>query len=251
MNRRTALGFFGVFIVLTLLVVAYDLRGQEAADSGSLTERCSPDPLWTPQEAFVWERVCTGKVADFNTSENYGGDLDPNKPGGLPDTRVLRPAFLEMILLKEPYRSALRRHGVVIIGARFIEAIDLEGAELPHQLGLVRSLIEKNAEFNQLKSKYPNWLIAYGHYPLWAAIPAIFLIIAGAVVLRVSGEGVRNAMPFGLAYSFDMLLPIIKLREKHYEIDLRGWPRYYFYMQKIMGYVLASFLIVGLAGLTK
>jgi hypothetical protein len=41
------------------------------------------------------------------------------------------------------------------------------------------------------------------------------------------------------------------LREKHYQIDLAGWPRYYFYMHKVMGYVLASFLITGLAGLTK
>jgi len=58
-------------------------------------------------------------------------------------------------------------------------------------------------------------------------------------------------MPFGIAYSFDMLLPIIQLREKHKKIDLQGWPRYYFYTHKIMGYVLASFLIAGLAGLTK
>ena len=49
-----------------------------------------------------------------------------------------------------------------------------------------------------------------------------------------------------------MLLPIIRLREKHYkEIDLQGWPRQYFYVHKIMGYVLASFLIAGLVGLTK
>ena len=49
-----------------------------------------------------------------------------------------------------------------------------------------------------------------------------------------------------------MLLPIIQLRKKNYEIELHGrWRRYYFYVHKIMGYVLASFLIAGLAGLTK
>jgi hypothetical protein len=37
----------------------------------------------------------------------------------------------------------------------------------------------------------------------------------------------------------------------HYAIDLKGWPRYYFYFRKLAGYVLASFLIAGLSGLTK
>jgi hypothetical protein len=54
-----------------------------------------------------------------------------------------------------------------------------------------------------------------------------------------------------LAYSFDLLLPIIRLREKHYQMDLNPWVRIYFYFHKIMGYVLASFLIAGIAGLTK
>jgi hypothetical protein len=59
-------------------------------------------------------------------------------------------------------------------------------------------------------------------------------------------------MPFGLAYSFDILLPIIRLRECHYKIDLQtSWVRYYFYWHKIMGYVLASFFIAGLSGLAK
>ena len=54
-----------------------------------------------------------------------------------------------------------------------------------------------------------------------------------------------------ISYSFDMLLPIIRLRESHYQVDLTTWARYYFYFHKIMGYVLASFLLAGLAGLTK
>jgi hypothetical protein len=79
------------------------------------------------------------------------------------------------------------------------------------------------------------------------------LTIFGAVMLRVSKEGPRNQMPIGLAFSFDMLLPIIRLREKHYtDVDLQpGYARYYFYLHKIMGYVLASFVIAALAALMK
>ena len=84
----------------------------------------------------------------------------------------------------------------------------------------------------------------------WALIWVVGFLLAGIAALRLSGEGRKNGMPFGIAYSFDMLLPIIRLREKHYQIDL-GWVRYYFYLHKIAGFVLASFLIAGLSGLTK
>jgi hypothetical protein len=94
--------------------------------------------------------------------------------------------------------------------------------------------------------------IGYGYYSYVATLWAVVLIVAGAIVLRLSGQGLANLMPFGIAYSFDMLLPIVRLRERHYkDVDLIGWARYYFYAHKIMGYLLAFFLIAGLSGLTK
>jgi hypothetical protein len=96
-----------------------------------------------------------------------------------------------------------------------------------------------------------DWLIGYGYYPARAIGWAVGFVILGALVLWKSGQGRRNGMPYGLAYSFDLLLPIIRLREMHYKIDLEGWPRYYFYAHKITGYILASFLIAGVSGLTK
>src|ERR1043166_2836068 len=96
-----------------------------------------------------------------------------------------------------------------------------------------------------------DWVIGYGHRMERALYWVIGLVFLGAVVLRVSGQGIRNGMPIGISYSFDMLLPVIRLRDAHYDVDLIGWPRYYFYCHKIMGYILASFLIVGISGLTK
>lgn len=57
--------------------------------------------------------------------------------------------------------------------------------------------------------------------------------------------------PFLAFYSLDLLLPIIELHKPHYDIVLDGVARYYFAFHKLMGYVLASFLVAGLAGLTK
>jgi hypothetical protein len=93
--------------------------------------------------------------------------------------------------------------------------------------------------------------IGYGHHIERALVWSIGLVVLGAIVLRISGEGPKHGLPVGLSYSFDMLLPIIKLRDAHYQIDLAGWPRYYFYVHKVAGFVLASFLIAGISGLTK
>ena len=58
-------------------------------------------------------------------------------------------------------------------------------------------------------------------------------------------------MPFGLFYSFDLLLPIIRLREMHYDIDLKGNARYYFYFHKLAGWALGASLVAALSGLVK
>lgn len=93
--------------------------------------------------------------------------------------------------------------------------------------------------------------IGYGYRVYRSLFWIAGFIILGAIMLRLSGQGKRNKMPYGMAFSFDLLLPVVRLREYHYSIDLKGWVRYYFYFHKLMGYVLASFLIAGLSGLTK
>src|SRR5690348_11136544 len=146
-----------IFLVLTLLIAPHGARAQGPAPPASLDESCSvsADSRWTPQEKFVWERVCVGDVANFNAAPDYGGALDPKKPAGWQQNRILRPAFLRMILFKEPYRRVLTRRGVLIRGARFTEAIDLENAELEHPLELGDSLLEKGVNLSRVRSKFP------------------------------------------------------------------------------------------------
>ena len=93
--------------------------------------------------------------------------------------------------------------------------------------------------------------IGYGYYPYLSLIWVFVFVLVGSLVLFISGEGRRNGLPCGVSYSFDLLLPIIRLREQHYRIDLAGWARYWFYIHKMLGWVLASFLVAGLSGLTK
>jgi hypothetical protein len=116
---------------------------------------------------------------------------------------------------------------------------------------------EKNQELKN--TPFPGniklWLervfIGYGYRTQYSLLWAAGFILLGSGLLRLSREGPRNNMPYGFAFSFDMLLPLVKLREYHHNVDLKGWIRYYFYFHKLMGFVLASFLVAGLSGLTK
>lgn len=140
--------------------------------------------------------------------------------------------------------------------------------DVGNQIGFASRDLELAEAFQKIKSLEPSTLLSslgtafvlsgsrlltgYGYRMylpgLWAAI----FIVFGAAVFALTEEARQHRMPYGLAYSFDMLLPIIKLRELHYEIDLKTpWARYYFYFHRIFGWILGSFIAAGLVGLTK
>jgi hypothetical protein len=136
-------------LLLTLLLAPAGARGDDAAQPVPAVGRCTvpADPKWTPQEKFVWQRVCVGKIANFNNGPDYGGNLDPKRPQGLPDSRILRPAFLEQILLEGKYRNELTRRGIRITGVRFNDTLDLENAKLRNELDLEGSFLAKGIKF--------------------------------------------------------------------------------------------------------
>ena len=118
----------------------------------------------------------------------------------------------------------------------------------------------KKRQQKETKTLFPNWwvlflqwsFIGYGYHNFRVLYWVLILCGLGMLTLRRSGQNVAHRMKYwGLCYSIDMLLPIIELHKPHYDIALEGWVRVYFYVHKIFGYVLASFLIAGLSGLTK
>ena len=117
-------------------------------------EGCQADPVksWAPQEKWVWIQACQGKTADFNMAEGYGGILDSKKDKEWPENRRLTPTFLETILLHEPYRGVLTRHGVQIVGAWFREPLDLSNSTLTNELALISCRFESVVNFNRLKT---------------------------------------------------------------------------------------------------
>ena len=79
----------------------------------------------------------------------------------------------------------------------------------------------------------------------------VFVTCVGAALLYRFKEYDRDGKHLGLCYSFDMLLPVIRLREHHYDVDLTTKAKYYFYVHKIVGYVLVSAVIAGLSDLAN
>ena len=131
-----ASGFLFLLLSAALANAQEGTTGQPVPPS----EPCRTDPLenWTSQEKWVWSRVCTGQIADFNE--------------GWSSNRILRPEFLEMILLRDPYHSALTNQGVYIRGAWFKETLDLSNAILVHRLFLENSRFESGVDFSNLNS---------------------------------------------------------------------------------------------------
>jgi hypothetical protein len=119
-------------------------------------------------------------------------------------------------------------------------------------MGKERERVEADFPYNigLLLSKYfIGYGIGYGYFRIlfWIA----FFVRLGVGVLRNYGDDKNHHIKLGHAYSLDMLLPIIRLREKHYKIELSEPVTQYFYLHKGMGYLLAFFLIAGLSGITQ
>jgi hypothetical protein len=93
--------------------------------------------------------------------------------------------------------------------------------------------------------------IGYGYVLYRSILWSLFFIATGALVFRQTQEARDSHMPFGLAYSFDTFIPLIKLRDLHYKIDITSNARYYFYVHKLAGWVLGSFIVAAVTGLTK
>ncbi|EDM49172.1 pentapeptide repeat-containing protein [Marinobacter algicola] len=63
-------------------------------------------------------------------------------------------------------------------------------------------------------------------------------------------NGLAQDFSGSFIYSLDILLPVVDLKNSE-EVSLSGGVALYFYFQKLLGWILGSFLVAGLAGLTQ
>ncbi len=94
----------------------------------------------------------------------------------------------------------------------------------------------------------------YGYRYFFSLIWLAAFILLGAYVVNTTVPGNTWGIIKVLGISFDMLIPLVKLDESHFRVfsqEMAGWQYYYFFLHKVVGYVLASFVLAGLSGITK
>ena len=148
--------FLASVMSITAPAVGAEMAGVPEGHGSALArpgEKCKVRSLskWTQSEQWAWTQICEARIANFN--ERPGGGLfDPRNVKDVENLsdRKLRSIFLETILLHEPFRSAIPRHGVRIIGAYFSNSIDLSNASIDQPLGLEQSRFESNFDLRRL-----------------------------------------------------------------------------------------------------
>lgn len=99
--------------------------------------------------------------------------------------------------------------------------------------------------------------IGYGYRIYYSAIGVFVLTLLGWSVFATDKAAAMpispwRHIPLGLAYSLDMLIPVFKLNEDNTKIILGDkWRRRYLYLHKVSGWLLGTFLVAGITGLTK
>lgn len=93
--------------------------------------------------------------------------------------------------------------------------------------------------------------VGYGIHTWYVLTWVIGLVLLGSVVFARTPEAKAHRMPYCLAYSAEMLLPFVRLRRLHGDVEFQGSTRYYLYFHKFMGWVCSFFFVSALAGLFK
>jgi hypothetical protein len=145
----------------------------------------------------------------------------------------------------EPYKAVI---DLLLARGQVLEANDLGVAGRDVE----REDAYKHCEWVRylLLSVY-RYTVGYGYKLYWIVYSVLFFVIIGALIFRQTQEAKNRHMPNGIFYSFDMLLPIIRLREMHYKIDLKGKARYYFYVHKLVGWALGIILLAAFGVIAK
>jgi hypothetical protein len=115
--------------------------------------------------------------------------------------------------------------------------------------------------------------VGYGRKLYVAVIASMVFVIFGGFVFRTQEKPMydfaltfdsppnavptnrrisKDFIPLRWAYSFDMFLPLIKLRDRHYkDVDFSGPIRFYLYIHKLAGWILGTFIVASIVSLTK
>ena len=146
--------FVGFCILFFCIIITENVSLAEDCSEITLPgQKCKTKPLsnWTPQEKWVWDQVCEGKIADLNHRFGNEKTLDPKKQESWEghENRILTPRFLRTILLFEPFVCSHTERGVRIVGAWIKDSVDLAGGNIQCILWIADSLFGSYTNLSQ------------------------------------------------------------------------------------------------------
>jgi hypothetical protein len=233
--------------------------------TGELTLAYSPIK-WERDSTFILQNTVVGTIADSKECwpsdltlvlggfayQRWGGGLYVS-PSQSPKSAMSHPAqwFSNSLSNDRSYSPRPYEQLATVLRTMGYSAY----AEDVLYQGKMRALLEEPAPwYSKAAQTVFMAVIGFGHRLQYAVVWTIFFIVLGAWIVTRTPEGRHEGVRFALAYSVETLLPLVKFRDKDSGIDFEGRARparYYFYFHRAMGFVLASFLIAALSGLTK
>ena len=70
---------------------------------------------------------------------------------------------------------------------------------------------------------------------LWALFWIVPKVVIVGLLARWKGKPLDDGERPGLWYGIDMMLPGIQLSQKYRNVEISGWPKYYFCVHRLVG----------------
>lgn len=226
-----------------------DMEGAKIAGTLILNQPDSAPPVWKGNSLkLILTNARAESVKDSEDSwppeVQLRGFTFNNFASGDYDLSARDPNELISWLAKsKPYSPQPYEH----LAQRLTEAGHRDKAKAVLYAKENRNFVE-NAEGGE---KFFLWLehvtVGYGYHPFWALGWLGLIIAVGSVFGWKSNNASLPNYWESLEYAADMVLPIVKFRHMHTEIDHPNrYVRLYFYFHQLMGYFLAYFIITAM-----
>lgn len=120
-----------------------------------------------------------------------------------------------------------------------------------------RAVLYAGKERERAEAGWGRWLlltaqklfVGYGIDKQIVLVWVALFTVTGWLVARRTPQARSVEPPLDLVWSFDQLVQIVQLRPEAKDIRFDGFARWYFYLHKLMGWVLGGFLLAAFAGL--
>ncbi len=198
-----------------------------AISEHALPNKTSENPWPLSLEGLQYQRLTTIVGEDVNNTL----DADWYKQHWLEKSRFSSQPYNQLA-------SALEREDRPNVAAEILYASKEKQRQRAEGLSWINLTLHK-------------FLIGYGYRIYLALIWIAGFVAIGAVVHKTSSVAETTRPAESIFFSLDLLIPVVKLHEPHYKIEFDSWRRYYFAAHILTGFILVSFILAGVSGLTQ